>query len=214
MKALGLVRSDFVLLRVPGIIAALNLLLAAGLYLMVDSMDQTASRALQVSRAEFQQITGQIDQLLQEEQTLDRYMSRYENLVNDGVVEDEDRLGLLDRVAQLRAHNHLYPIAVQMEEQIEVLLDYPPERADADHPVALRSSRIQLRLPLLHEEDLTRLIAGLMDSPGLYQTEQCTITQSASAAVSYRALGENLTADCAVLWYTFNLEPQPVEVYY
>ena len=189
--------------------AIIGIILAAGIYLGAESLSADSLLDLRVAQSEFDVSRSRVELIEEEESRVIEYIERYKVLEGEGAVKDEDRLLMHELIAQIRAEHNLFPVALNMAEQATQNLSYPPELRDPGDPVALRSSIIKLTLPLLHEEDLTRLLNGLLDSPGLFQTKQCNITQQSQNLRNFVVLSQHFAASCEILWYSFDLEPPP-----
>ena len=181
--------------------------IAAGIFWGADALDSQASRNLSIAQGELYSASSAVDLIEEEEATIVEYIDRYQEISEEGVIEPEDRLVFLEKVANLRAQFDLFPIALNIEEQLGVRLQYDPAETEPGGPVDLKTSTVSIRLSLLHEEDLTRFLGNLLNSGGLYQTRECEISSLNQATQNFLFLAQHLTASCEILWYTFDLTP-------
>lgn len=202
-----LTKEDYLMIKWPIVFAVFGIILAIAIFLGADYLNGQSLMDLRIAQSAFNNSRSRVELIEDEEQTIIEYIGRYKMLESEGVVENEDRLQMFERVAELRAANNLFPVSLNINKQTSLNLTYPPELREPGDPVALHSSIIDLELPLLHEEDLTRLLDGILDSPGLYQTSNCEINLQNHETTSFIILSQHFTASCEILWYTFDLDP-------
>lgn len=202
-------KEDYLDIKWPIAIAVTGLLLSGGIWFGIDYLNSQSVQDLRIAQSDFNNARSRVETIEEEEATIIEYIGRYQMLDAAGVVADEDRLQMFERVADLRADNRLFPVTLNIQEQKSLMLDYPPEIRDPGEPVALQSSLIGLELNLLHEEDLTRLVNGILDSPGLFQTRACSIELTSSDTTNFLFLSRHFSSSCEILWYTFDLDPPP-----
>lgn len=202
-------KDDYLMIKWQLTCAVVGLAVSASIYFGLDYINNQSVLDLRIAQSDFNNARSQVELIEDEEATIIEYIGRYQMLDVDNVVENEDRLQMFERVAELRADNRLFPVSLNISGQSSLMLNYPPEIREPGGPIALRSSVIGLELNLLHEDDLSRLLAGILDSPGLYQTKECNIELLSPVSTNFVFLSRHFSADCEVLWYTFDLEPPP-----
>jgi hypothetical protein len=101
--------------------------LAGAAYLAVSYFNTSAASRFQNVQSQFVQVQTSIQQIASEEATFVEYIDRYRMMVEDGVFAEEDRLGLLERVQEIRLGGRLYPVTVEIDSQGLSSLAYPPE---------------------------------------------------------------------------------------
>lgn len=200
-------KEDYLMIKWQILFAVVGLALSVLIYLGADYLNNQSVLQLRIAQSDFNSAQTRVEQIEDEEATIIEYIGRYQILDDEGVVRDEDRLQMFERVADIRAANHLFPVSLNIAPQTSLNLTYPPELREPGAPIALDSSVIKVNLPLLHEEDLTRLLDGIIDSPGLYQTRNCEINVQNPDTTRFIILSQHFTATCEILWYTFNLNP-------
>lgn len=199
---------DILMIKWHLLATLLCLAIAAAIYLTVGGMSQQSQRDLRGAQGELSQAQSSVELIEVEDATIREYLDRYRELSAQKVVEAEDRLQFLERMAEIRSEFSLFPISVNIDEQSSHRLTYDPSVRDPAGPVDLRFSNIQVSLPLLHEDDLTRLLTALDTSPGLYQVQSCSLTLRNRAATSFVSLGQHFQAACSLVRYSFDLSPQ------
>jgi len=206
-------KEDYLMIKWPIAISVVGLALSASIYFGIDYFNGESVQDLRIAQSDFNSARSRVELIEEEEATIIEYIGRYRSLAQDGVVEDEDRLLMFERIADLRADNRLFPVSLNIQEQRTMNLSYPPDIREPGEPVALRSSEIGLSLNLLHEEDLIRLLNGILDSPGLFQLKACNIDLLSQEETNFIYLSRHFSTNCDILWYTFDLDPPEPDPY-
>lgn len=204
-------KADYWLIKWPLLSLVLSLGLASGLYVGLNALDTTAAAELRRARNDLNEARDSVAKIEEEEATIIEYIGRYQRLAEDGVVAAEDRLQFLENVAQLRDEFSLFPVQVSIAPQTALTLEYPGDINDPGRPITLGYSLVDISLPLLHEDDLSRLLAALLARPGLLQPLTCTLNANRRPAAGYIFLAQHLDAACSLQWYTFMLPPPEAE---
>lgn len=202
-------KEDLLNLKWKILLAIFSICLAGGIYYGADIVNTDMNNSLRTARAELQRAQTDIDQIEEEEATIIEYIGRYQDLTDAGIVNNEDRLQLLEMFAQIRENNDLFPISVNIGEQSSLRLLYDQFEPDPGGPIDLNVTSLELSLPLLHENDLTHLLDELLSSPGLYLPEECSVGLRNPNATNFIVLGQHLEANCDLLWFTFDVSPPP-----
>lgn len=194
---------DMLLLKWPALLLALCLVAGGVWYGGVRKFRQDTTFALRAAQSNREQMATQLRQLEEEEESIRGHINRYRQLQASGVIGDEERLKLVEVLAQIRVRYGLYPLQFDIGQQVVI-----PLREGGAAGMTLRSSRIKLTLPLLHEEDLSRLLLELRGvGRGLFVVEACSLTRNDSELNAQPAqLKENLSASCSILWLTLKPE--------
>lgn len=184
-----------------------SLIVSAGIYLGSEDLNTDAGRELANSRSIFQKARSSVELIEEEEATIIQYIDEYKQMAAERIVEDEDRLQFLEDMAVIREQLSLFPINLSIDEQYSAKLEYPLDIGAPGGPINLGSSPISLSVPLLHEEDFTRLLSALDNSPGLYQITKCDLILRNTSATSFTTLQEHMSAACEIIWYTYDINP-------
>jgi hypothetical protein len=204
---LPLSKTDLMLLRNSSISFLVLTTLAIFIYVSASSLQQSAAQNLNAARANFDQVSTSVTQIAQEEETIIRYIDRYIQIEEDGIVSAQDRLLLLERVTNIRESLQLYALGMSLGEQVSYVVPYPPEDPLPGDPVTINQTVINMELGLLHEGDLLRLLDELLSLPALLQPAECIVELDSSATDGLTQLRENLSARCRVNWFSFELTP-------
>jgi uncharacterized protein (UPF0335 family) len=187
--------------------AVISLSIAVGIYFVASYLNDEMSNSVRIARSELQNAITSVDQIEEEEATIIEYIGRYQDLDNEGIVRNEDRLVLLEKITEIRDNNDLFPISLNIGEQSSLRLIYDPAESNPGGPINLNATELEISLPLLHEGDLTNLLSELLDSPGLFLTQECEMSLNNPAITNYIMLGQHQQASCNLLWFTFNVDP-------
>jgi len=140
---------------------------------------------------------AQLEQAHVEEQQIQLYHAKYLKLVDRGILDKEDRLQWIERIAQIKENRKLFGLDYQIDAQQAVQV----ESAIPQGAIALYGSTLKLGFSLLHEEDLLNALNDLKKSNrqiGLLR--ECTLTRMDESAAS---LGPRLRAECTLAWLSF-----------
>ncbi|NKB32939.1 MAG: hypothetical protein GKR91_07555 [Pseudomonadales bacterium] len=181
--------------------ASLGLFFSASVYR--DDMQNQEFNAL----SELDFVNGQIRDIENAEQVIINNIDTYNTMIANAVLEEEDRVSLLEEISVIRDRYQLFPIAVEIQEQDRVLLEYPFDVENPDEQISLRNSQVSVQIPLLHEEDLTRFLADFMSSGRMMVNNSCAIAQAPQLEEIPNQLSQRQIASCGFHWYTLRREP-------
>lgn len=142
-------------------------------------------------------------QLHSDEQGLREQIARYRSLEAQGVIGNEKRLEWVELLAKLQEENKLFPLDYEFMPQTRVLGAQLP-LPSGGHDVF--STSMRLTLPMLHEQDLFRLLAEIQGrAPAMVRARECLIRLPATR--EERGLSPQLEAVCQLDWLTFKPTP-------
>lgn len=195
---------DMLLLKWPVLLLGLGTLVSAAWCFGAFQFRESSNGALQAALANRTQMETSVRRIEDEEKTVRGYIDRYQKLAEDGVICDEDRLGLVENIGRLRARYKLYPVHLDIERQAMLPLAPDGGEEPPGTGISLRVSRVLISIPLLHEEDLSRMLDELDNMQrGIFVAEKCSIQRTGGDSGGDRPqLHENLTAFCKILWLT------------
>ena len=199
-------RKDIQFLKWQLVMLLLVAAASLGFYLSASMFRNEVQRLEFGAVGDYDLLMGQIREIEEAERIIVDNIDRFNSMLADGVLEEEDRVQLLQAISNIRDAHQLFPITVEVSEQERVLLDYPFNVEFPDEQISLRSSRVQVRLPLLHEEDLTRFLADFLATGRLLMTRQCNVSQSSLSEAELLNVVEHQVAACEFYWYTFRRE--------
>lgn len=134
---------------------------------------------------------------------LEQYRNQYADYKASGLVGVERRLSWVESLESTNEVLQLPTISYNLLPQEEFMRpDFKVKRG-----VDINGSVMDLRMGLLHEEDLFTLIEGLKRSiKNLFTVESCTITRTSPVSSSLDTKRTNLNSDCRLRWVTIDVK--------
>lgn len=200
-------KTDLILLRNSLVSFLVLTSLAIVIYVSTSSWQQSAAQNLSAVRANFDEVSTAVTQIALEEETIIRYIDRYNQISENGIVSAQDRLLLLESVTNIRESLQLYALGMSLGEQVRYEVPYPPQDPLPGEPVTINQTIIDMELGLLHEGDLLRMLDELLSLPALLQPAECVIELDSGAIDGLTQLRENLSSRCRINWFSFELTP-------
>jgi hypothetical protein len=180
-----------------------SLLVSAGMYLALLSLNDSAELQLRNARAALNRAQTELNDIEQEEARIIANIDSYARIQERSITLQEDRLEMLENFARIRAEHSLFPVQVNIDNQDVIELQPTVEGGDGSTgPVMLRQSRINFELPLLHENDLLRLLASLSALPDFLLPESCRLSRRSGEVQQYIYLGQHFQSACTINWFT------------
>ena len=200
-------RDDMLWLQTPIIALVIVLLISSGFYIGASMFRNNMQRQEFNALSDLDLMNGQVDEIEQSEQVIVNNIGLYNRMVVNGVMGDEDRVAMLEAITAIRERYYLFPINVAIGEQDSLRLEYPENVDFPDDQISLRTSQVQVRFPLLHEEDLTRFLADYLTGGTLLVPNSCTVNNALENPADRLAVVQHQIADYQFNWYTFQREP-------
>lgn len=193
-------REDF--RRIGLSLAAAVIMIAAGgaavfgssQLLQAEKKDNGAAKA---KRADIQ---GRLARARDEEVEIKKKVARFSELSSHGIIGLEQRLDWIEQIRQIKNTRKLldvlYEIAPQQPVDTAIL---PGSSADFEFV----SSSMQLKMQLLHEEDLLHFLADLRAAAQAFlRVRQCDVQRLPKSAGEGRGIPPHLSATCTIDWIT------------
>jgi hypothetical protein len=192
---------DWFYLRKPliiffsGLAIAILLMVAGAQYekAQQDKYEQSLS-TLRTTHQLYSNIINDID-------LLEQYRSQYGEYKASGLVGVERRLSWVESLESTNDVLRLPTISYSLLPQEEF------ERPDfkVKRGVDIKGSVMDLRMGLLHEEDLFALIEGLrLSIKNMFTVESCTLRRTGPVASSLDTRRANLSSNCRLRWVTID----------
>lgn len=201
------IKNDILWLRWPvsllGVVVAASLGLFASASMFRNEMQRDEFNAL----SDFDMISGQVAEIEQAESIITDNFGRYETMLANGVMREEDRVQLLEDITSIRQRHMLFPINVEIGEESRLFIPYPEEVDFPDEQITLRESQVRVSYALLHEEDLTRFLAEFLDGERLMVPTRCSMAAALESEEMALEIVQHQLANCEFNWYTFRQEP-------
>ena len=135
-----------------------------------------------------------------EARTIAAHYPAFKQLYARGIIGQERRLSWVEA---LREAGDTLQVP-NIDYRIEAQKIYVPEMALESGPFEVNVSEMQLSLGLLHEGDLTRVLAHLEHGAGLFSVERCDLTREVGLEGARDSLVPQLRAECLLRWFTLD----------
>jgi hypothetical protein len=153
--------------------------------------------AAQSKRSESQ---GRMARARDEEQEIKNKIARYNALSGRGIFGDERRLDWVEQIRAIRNERKLFDVQYEIAPQKAIDAAILP---GASGNYEFLTSTMQLRMKLLHEEDLLNFLADLRDlAPAYIRVRNCDVARLPKASGESRGVPPQLDADCTIDWIT------------
>lgn len=195
-----LTREDYLGLKWHFVLLLLGLCLVVAAFVYTGRLQDDAQRQLGFARSDLNRAQSQLDQATEEGNTIGNYLLRYNTIAANGSVASGDRLALQERFTEIRARHNLFPIQLQIGTQGAFTL---PESSTYRTQVQLLTSAVQVSLPLLHEDDLARLLTDIHEAPDLLLPRDCSLRLRNRSDRQSLDLGPHQNASCSFFWFSF-----------
>ncbi len=195
-------RDDLPFLRTSLILLAASILVGALLLLGTYTLKGRAEQQHQAVQQALIQARAQLNQARSDETNWKTFLPRYQSLTERGWIVPERRLAWMEAIDAVRRQYRLFPITYQIAAQAPYTLPGIPPPGQID----VLSSRMTVKLPLLHEGDLIDFLEGLKRaSVGFFITQGCRIQRGASVPGNDAPqLQASLSAECTLDWLTIH----------
>jgi hypothetical protein len=146
------------------------------------------------------EIQGRLARARDEELELKKKIARFNELAGRGIFGLEQRLDWIEQIRQIKHDRKLLDLQYEIAPQqpIEAAL-LPGGSAGFD----FLSSSMQLKMQLLHEEDLLNFLADLRATvPAFLRVRKCNVERLPKSAGEARGTAPQLAAECTIDWIT------------
>jgi hypothetical protein len=195
--------------RVQSSVFAALLMIAIGAGALVTAFQRTAAaedaaRAAQTERDEYER---RLQQVSEEEKEIRAKSTLFAELQTRGIIGDEQRLDWVELLKEIRDAQRL----------IEMHYEIAPQKSleagaagTSTGGFSFQSSSMLLRLKLLHEEDLTRLLDELRQrARALVVVRHCNVVRLPRGGNERSASLAQLQAECRIDWITVRSASAP-----
>jgi len=196
------------LLRMRWSLAFLVLAGLAGIIMTTTAreMVRKAETTRQQLTAQQREIRTRLSRASDEEQELRGKIALYQQLLDRGIVGQEERLNWVEQISRVKSARRLLDVQYELSPQ-KALTDavFPGGAIAGDYE--FMASTMNLQMPLLHEDDLLGFIADLRKSVHAHLlVRDCTIERLPPA--NERGLSAQLRAACTIDWITLREKKQ------
>jgi hypothetical protein len=190
-----LTRSDLRRLKWPIAGASVLVIVGAGCLMASDHFLSEARKAADAAKSQREQAQKRVEQVAEEERDIRSNLVYYNKMVQRGMASQENRLDLIDTIAQIKNQRRLYEIRYSIEPQKP--LDYAGIRHSG--AIDLVTSRMKLEMQLLHEGDLLDFLDDLTASNKAFiSVRSCSVARLERSVVPSATLTPRLRSECQV----------------
>lgn len=192
---------DWFYLRQPIIFLVVAMVIFAALVVGGQQYEKIQHEAYQESLSTLQSTHKIYRNIVNDIDLIDQYRSLYNDYKSTGLVGEERRLSWIESLEStnqvLRLPNLSYTLAPQE--------DFERPQFRSKRGVDVKSSPMQLRMGLLHEEDLFALLEGLrLSIKNLFTVDSCVMTRTSEIEQSLDTKRPNLNTSCLIRWVTID----------
>jgi hypothetical protein len=171
---------------------------------LVYSMRQIVEEAEISERGLSRQVTdihGRVFRAHEEEQDMRGRIRRFQELMEKGIIGQEERLNWVEQIARIKAARRLLDVQYEIQPQGAISPAALPGGAAAG-PYEVMASTMKLHMQLLHEDDLIGFIADLRQVVHAdLLVRECRVDRNPGTG-NQGAVQAQLQADCTIDWVT------------
>jgi hypothetical protein len=198
--------NDFVRIRWSLAFLVASALLAFG-------MTTTAGKLVEKAQAEQLQLEGQqrsirarLSRAPEEERELRGKIALFQQLQDRGIIGQEERLSWVEQIASVKTARRLFDFQYEIAPQKPLADSILPGGAVAGD-YEFMASTMNLRMPLLHENDLLGFLTDLQRTVHAHLlVRDCTVDRTSQA--QERGIAAQLQANCSIDWVTLREKRQ------
>jgi hypothetical protein len=197
---------DFVRIRWGLAFLLLSMLLAFGMTTTAHKLVEKAQLEQKQLEARQREIRTRLSRAPEEERELRDKIALYQQLLERGVIGQEERLNWVEQIARIKAARRLFDFQYEIAPQKALSDSLLPGGAMAGD-YELMSSTMNLQMPLLHENDLLGFLADLRRTVHAHLlVRDCTIERMPQT--TERGVAAQLRAVCTIDWITLREKRQ------
>ncbi len=196
-------RADLPKIQNSLIVALLTTVLGAATLLYSLDRAQSTQLTRDAAHREQEELASKLKNVRDEENEIRMETITFNQLQARGVIGEERRLDWIELLKNIHRQRRL--IDLNYEFAAPHALDPLPGKG-----LAFYASTMKLHLKLLHEEDLTRLLADLRSqAKALIQVRSCKVSRLVNGAAEHSDSPAKLLADCEIDWITLHAATNP-----
>lgn len=181
-------------LRFSIMAAILLVALGAGLVAFSNSLRAAEERELKKTQARTTEIKTRLSKARDEEMEIRDKLALFDTLQARGILGEEERLDWVEQIRRIKSERKLYDIQYEIAPQRPLGQSLLPGSGGS---FEFYSSTMQLKMDLLHEEDLVNFLEDFRKSVHAYvRVDRCTMERTARNG-GLRT-GPQLKAECAL----------------
>lgn len=186
-------KQDLRMLRLPAALAVLLIGLGAGIMIASEKYLESARASRSVAEKQRAEAQDRVSKASEEEKEIRSHLIYFDRMAKQGLIGTRDRLDLIDTITGIKTQRKL--IDIKYDIQPQQLVEYPGIVRTGS--MDFYSSKMQLDMRLLHEEDLLNFVNDLQAAgQALFSMRQCKLNKMERPAGT--ALAPGLQADCTL----------------
>jgi tRNA A37 N6-isopentenylltransferase MiaA len=193
-------KDDFRRIRLSLAAAAVMIVVGGAIVYASVQLRQAEVRNKAAAQAKRMDSQGKLARARDEEQEVKKKIARFNELSGRGIFGEEMRLDWVEEIRRIKDARKLFDI------QYEIAPQQPIDGATLPGSSAnfeFLSSTMQMRMKLLHEEDLLNFLSDLRATAKAYiRVRRCDVERLPKATGDGRGVPPQLGADCTVEWIT------------
>jgi hypothetical protein len=192
---------DWLYLKRPFIIFLLALFVSTALVVVGYQFEKVQREAYQKSLSTLRTTHKIYSNIINDIDLLDQYRTLYRGFKASGLVGAERRLSWIESLESTNSVLRLPTLTYNLHPQET----FKRPGLKIGRGVSVRSSRMDLNMGLLHEEDLFALLEGLrLSIKNLFTVDSCSLYRSAGIDRSLDTRKSNLQTKCTIRWVTID----------
>lgn len=192
-------KEDFRRISLSLAAAVIMIIIGAGVVYASLQLNQAEKKSKAMAQARQMESQEKLARARDEELEIKKKIARFNELSNRGIFGDEHRLDWIELIRGIKEARKL--IDVRYEISPQQVLDAGILPGSSGNYVYLAST-MQLRMKLLHEDDLLNFLSDLRESARAYiRVRRCDVERLPRASDS-SGIPPQLGADCTIDWIT------------
>lgn len=172
---------------------------AALVYFMQQTVEQAEVAERELSR-QMNDVQGRVFRAHEEEQDMRGRIRRFQELMERGIIGQEERLDWVEQIARIKSARRLLDVQYEIQPQGPISAAALPGGAAAG-AYEIMASTMNLRMQLLHEDDLLGFIADLRQAVHAdLLVRECRMERTPGGGQG--TVQAQLQADCTIDWVT------------
>lgn len=139
--------------------------------------------------------------LKQDKKYIDNYMEAFQSLYDQGILGQENRLDLVENLNNIQQDIMFINFSYEMKPQQIYTPSYVYEASNYQ----LYSSRILLKLGVLHENDFLKFLQKLNQINGHFNFRECNFVANHKTPILDDLSKANIRVECDIDWITISL---------
>jgi hypothetical protein len=192
---------DWFYLRRPLIMLVVAVLISAAVVMAGYQYENTQHEEYKTALSTLRSTHKLYSSIVNDIDLLDQYRSLYSEYKSSGLVGQERRLSWIETLESTNQVLRLPTLGYSLNPQETfVRPDFKLKRG-----VSVMSSPMDLKIGLLHEEDMFALLEGLrLSIQNLFTVDSCSISRRSPVGRSLDTRRPNLQSKCLIRWVTIN----------